>query len=74
LREEYLELTYLDLGPGELQLALAELLKKRSELGLNRVCWWGGLELRVKFEDQCAGILGRASSAECSENASAKLS
>ena len=70
LRGKYLELTYLDLGPGELQSALERLLESRSERGLNKVSWWGGLGLKVNFEDQYADILA----AQRPENASGHLS
>lgn len=49
-----LELTYLDMGKGELQSALAEPLEGRSARQLNRVSWWGGIGLRLRFEDQFA--------------------
>ncbi len=52
LRGDHLELTYLDTGKGELQSALDELLKRRTERGLNRVSFWGGLGLKVRFDDQ----------------------
>ena len=70
LRDDCLELTYLDLGPGKLQSAIEGLLKRRSELERNRVSWWGGLELRVRFEDQYATILGRECPGTVSENLS----
>lgn len=52
LRNDRLELTYLDMGQGELQSAIVRLLEIRSERKLNRVAWWGGLGLKVKFENQ----------------------
>ena len=51
-RGDHLELTFLDMGQGELQSAIGRLLESRSERGLNRVAWWGGLGLKVKFENQ----------------------
>lgn len=54
LRGNYLELTYLDGRKGELRLALEKLITRRSERGLNRVTWWGGLGLKIRFEDQYA--------------------
>lgn len=53
-RGDHLELTYLDMGQGELQSAICRLLQNRSERRLNRVTWWGGLGLEVKFENQYA--------------------
>jgi len=53
-RGDHLELTYLDKGQGKLQSAIDRLLQSRSERGLNRVAWWGGLGLKVKFENQYA--------------------
>jgi len=53
-RGDHLELTYLDMGQGELQSAISRLLQSRSERGLNRVTWWGGIGLKVKFENQYA--------------------
>jgi hypothetical protein len=50
--EDNLVLTYLDMEQGELQIALQELLHKRRIRGLNRVSWWGGLGLEIKFENQ----------------------
>lgn len=70
LRSNHLELTYLDMGQGELQVALARLLQRRLERGLNRVSFWGGLELRVKFQDQHAD----SPTGECPENVSTELS
>lgn len=52
LRRKHLELTFLDGGHSPLHTALQELLARRSERGLNRVTWWGGLGLTLKFEDQ----------------------
>jgi len=54
LRGSNLELTYLDMGLGELQASLQRLMLRRSERGLNRVSFWGGLGLEVKFQDQYA--------------------
>jgi transposase len=70
LRRDYLELTYLDSGRGSLQSALVRLLERRSEAGLNRVSWWGGLELKVRFEDQHATLEGQ----ECTQNPSRESS
>jgi len=42
------------MGQGELQSAIGHLLQSRSERGLNRITWWGGLGLKVKFENQYA--------------------
>ena len=53
-RGDLLELTYLDMEQGELRSAIGRLLQSRSERGLNRVAWWGGLGLKVKFENQYA--------------------
>ena len=39
---------------GRAQSAICRLLQNRSERGLNRVTWWGGLGLKVKFENQYA--------------------
>ena len=64
-----LELSFVDVGGGELQLAIQQLLEKRTHRGLNRVAWWGGRGLRVKFCDQYAGVL----SGECPENTSGEL-
>ena len=52
VREQQLELTYLDMGEGKLQSALIQLLHRRQQQGLNRVSWWGGLGLTVRFDDQ----------------------
>jgi transposase len=70
VRGNNLELTYVDVGGSELHSALKQLLERRSERGLNRVAWWGGLGLRVTFSDQHADLLP----GNCPENASAKLS
>ncbi|MCK4302887.1 MAG: transposase [Candidatus Eisenbacteria sp.] len=64
LRGCHLELTYLDLCQGGLQSALQQLLERRSERGLNRVTWWGGVGLKVKFGDQYSRILG----GKCTKN------
>lgn len=56
LRGEQLELTYLDLGDGDLQSALDQTLRTRSERGLNRVSFWGDIGLVVKFKDQFAEL------------------
>jgi hypothetical protein len=55
-RGDHIELTYLDLGDGELQKALRQLLAARSDRQLNRVSFWGGLGLTVRFQDQYAGL------------------
>jgi hypothetical protein len=70
LRGEHLEMTYLDIAPGELQSALVGLLERRSEAGLNRVGWWGGLALKVRFQDQYADAAGP----ECTKNLSSETS
>jgi hypothetical protein len=70
VRGNDLELTFLDLGCGELPSALKRLLERRTERGLNRVAWWGGRGLRVEFADQYAQV----SRGNCSENASEDLS
>ncbi len=70
LRDDHLELTYLDLGAGKLQSAIEDLLTRRSELQRNRVSWWGGLELKVTFDDQYAKVLGSS----CPETVSEDLS
>jgi transposase len=70
VRGNDLELTFLDMGRGELQVALEGLLSRRTERGLNRVAWWGGRGLRLKFLDQYAHLLSEA----CPENTSEKLS
>jgi len=57
LRGDKLELTWLDMGEGELQEALKQLLERREAKGLNRVSWWGGLGLTVRFEDQFGSAL-----------------
>jgi hypothetical protein len=56
LRGEQLELTYLDLGDGDLQSALDQTLRTRSERGLNRVSFWGDIGLVVRFKDQFAEL------------------
>lgn len=65
-----LELTFVDLGPGELPEALKRLLERRAERGLNRVAWWGGRGLRVEYADQYAAV----AASECSENSSGDVS
>lgn len=69
-RGNELELTFLDVGCGDLQSALLRLLERRTERGLNRVAWWGGRGLRVEFADQYAEVSTR----ECSKNASEDVS
>lgn len=56
LRDKHLELTYVDKGQGELQMGLQKLMHRRSERGLNRVSFWGGLGLKVEFQDQYTNI------------------
>jgi len=70
VRGEQLEVTYLDVGRGELQAALDRLLERRAEQGLNRVSWWGGLGVKVRFENQYEDL---ASGRNCSQNASQEL-
>jgi hypothetical protein len=70
VRGNDLELTFMDTGRGELQAAIENLLARRAERGLNRVAWWGGRGLRVKFVDQYADAL----CPKCPENASEDLS
>jgi transposase len=70
LRGRHLELTYLDMGLGELPSALQHLLEQRADAGLNRVAWWGGLGLKIRFEDQYAQVLA----GDCSQNAPEDLS
>ena len=73
VRGENLELTYLDMGRGELQSALESLLARRTERGLNRVAWWGGRGLHVNFVDQLAEI-ALPLTPDCPGNAPEKLS
>ena len=54
LRGKQLELTFLDGGHSPLHTALQKMLARRSERGLNRMTWWGGLGLTLKFDDQYA--------------------
>lgn len=70
LRGNDLELTYVDMSPGDLQCALQRLLEDRSQRGLNRVSWWGGLRLKVCFENQYADVLAE----RCTEDGARSLS
>ena len=56
-REKHLVLTYLDMGTGHLQSAITHLLENRTKRELNRVGWWGGLGLKIEFENQFARFL-----------------
>ena len=69
-RHEYLELTYLDVGQGKLQSALSNLLERRHEADLNRIGWWGGLGLRIRYENQYSEL---HEDDDCPKNASDKL-
>jgi hypothetical protein len=70
LRGKDLELTFLDMGRGDLQGAIESLLSRRAERGLNRVAWWGGRGLRLRFIDQYADLRAEA----CPENAPENVS
>jgi transposase len=70
LHGDHLEVDYLDTGAGELQSEIERLLARRTERGLNRVPWWGGLGLAVGFHDQCAEIFGGG----CTKTASEEVS
>lgn len=52
--EDSLILTFLDVEDSQLEADIRRVLNDRNDKGLNRVSWWGGLGLKVKFENQYA--------------------
>ena len=45
-------LTYLDGDRQGIKKKLAEMLKQRKEIGLNRVSWWGNRGVQLEIKDQ----------------------
>ncbi len=45
-------LTYLDGDRQGVKKKLAEMLKQRKKIGLNRVSWWGNRGVQIKIKDQ----------------------
>ncbi len=45
-------LTYLDGDRQGIKKKLAEMLKQRKKIGLNRVSWWGNRGVQIEIKDQ----------------------
>ena len=45
-------LTYLDGDRQGIKKKLAEMLKQRKTIGLNRVSWWGNRGVQIEIKDQ----------------------
>jgi hypothetical protein len=45
-------LTYLGGDRQGIKKKLAEMLKQRKKIGLNRVSWWGNRGIQIEIKDQ----------------------